>query len=37
MFPEIDADAPEIENFDYLGYDDFGFSWNVQLGVGLKF
>jgi hypothetical protein len=33
---ELDADAPEIDNFDYRGYDDFGFSWNMKLGVGFN-
>jgi hypothetical protein len=32
----LDAGAPDIDNFDYRGYDDFGFNWNIKLGVGFN-
>lgn len=34
---ELSANSPEIENFDYRGYKDGGFAWQVKLGVGFTF
>ncbi|MDN5213947.1 hypothetical protein QQ020_17865 [Fulvivirgaceae bacterium BMA12] len=34
---ELSANAPEVENFDYRGYSDFGFSWQIKMGAGLSF
>ncbi len=34
---ELSANAPEVENFDYRGYSDFGFSWQIKLGAGISF
>ena len=33
----VSSEAPDLAGFDFRGYDDFGFSWNVQLGVGYEF
>ncbi len=34
---ELSENSPDIENFDYRGYKNFGFSWQVKLGLGFKF
>lgn len=34
---ELSSNAPEVENFDYRGYKNFGFSWLIKLGAGISF
>ena len=33
----LGSDVLETDIYDYRGYDDFGFSWNITLGAGYKF
>jgi len=33
----VASEAPGLADFDFRGYGNFGFSWNVQLGVGYDF
>lgn len=34
---ELSPEAPEVDYFDYRGYDNFGFAWNIKMGVGFNF
>ena len=33
----VSSEAPILVDFDFRGYGNFGFSWNVQLAVGYDF
>ncbi len=41
-YSNFEGEAPTVQaslldNIDYRGYDDFGFSWSIRLGIGYRF